>query len=481
MTGKQRAMELPWSALPQPMTTRQRALVARATRALLGWQATLGEFPRIAGVPRATPFVALYARGRLCGCFGSREGRRGEPLARAFLLALHDPRYGGVRPGERAELVAHVSYLSAPHEVSIAELRRRFELGTDGVAVLSDWGATLLLPSVAVDERVDARGMLALAARKLGLPESRLGRARLVTFRTEDVTVRSGQTHWPRTQPGSAAVSWLASRVNARGRVAFGVDARAHTELEQGPFLHGRAAVVVQALAVRGGPARIVDRARRWLVGEVRAALEGHPPPGWPENPAEGAGTVALAVRAGLDFEGDLLAIAKDPRVEHNVWHAAQVAAALGPRTPRRLWSACAADLESSPWAPWTAIAARALDDRATLRRAERALCRSIRRVPPHAGSVDVSATGEVALTALTVEALSGASSPTARTAVAAARDYLLAHQFLGNRVPAPLDPQLAQGAWPVSVVLDGLRADVTAHSLLALGSDMSPRRDRHH
>ena len=54
-----------------------------------------GPQPRAA--PDATPFVSLYARGMLRGCFGSDEGRPHERVTRAFLRALDDVRYGGIR------------------------------------------------------------------------------------------------------------------------------------------------------------------------------------------------------------------------------------------------------------------------------------------------------------------------------------------------------------------------------------------------
>ena len=422
MRRKPAPLALPWVPLARPLSATSRAAVAQVMDGLLAWQIDLRVFPHVTGTPEATPFVALYADGRLRGSFGSIEGSRSERLARAFLYALFDPRYGGVQPDERARAVARVSYLCSARRVSTAELRRDFELGTDGIAVMLDDRATLLLPSVAVDERVDVRGMLALAARKIDLPESHLSRATLATFHTEEITVRLGSrggTKRRKVRPLDAAAEWLSDRVGRSGRVGFGVDARQRVELEQGPFLHGRAAVVIQALAAHGGHPRIVERARRWLAAEVRAALDGRHPPGWPEDPAASAGAIALASRAGIDVERQLATAANHPRLLQNPWHGAQVVASLGRRAPERLWSACIADLSKQPWAPWTAIAAHEVGDEHIWRRAERDLCQSIRRRAPYAGSVHVSATGEVALTALTAEALTLSSSPSAAAAIA--------------------------------------------------------------
>jgi hypothetical protein len=41
--------------------------------------------------------------------------------------------------------------------------------------------------------------------------------------------------------------------------------------------------------------------------------------------------------------------------------------------------------------------------------------------------------------------------------------------QLVGPRLYGALDPSLARGAFPASLVVDGLRCDVTAHAVLAL------------
>ncbi len=237
--------------------------MATSVGKLLGWQLTLDRWPRVRGVPQATPFVSLYARGRLRGCFGSVEGDAGERLRRAFLSALSDTRFGGVQADERGGLVAEVSYLVAPRRVRLADVRRRFELGVHGMAALSpSRGAVLLLPAVARDERADLDGMLRVLAAKAGLES--LEHAGLFLFSTESVVVRGG----PRVRAATAtdaAARWLASRVEAGGAVQFAVDARAGTTYPNGVFAHGRAAILVQALRAHGGHGAAASRAARWV------------------------------------------------------------------------------------------------------------------------------------------------------------------------------------------------------------------------
>ncbi len=189
----------------------------------------------------------------------------------------------------------------------------------------------------------------------------------------------------------------------------------------------------------------------------------------WPDGQAERAGSVALAVLAGIDFERELAELAGGRELRSNAWHAAQVVAALGSRAPRALWRACAADLDAHPWAPWTVIAARVRGDGDVLQRGERALVDSVCRRAPYAGAADVTPVPEVALTAVVAEALAGSRSRAALAARKRACSFLGRVQLTADRIPAPLDPELAAGAFPLSPILDVLRTDVTAHALLAL------------
>ena len=460
---------LPWRACSRPLDDRARAAVAASVAKLLGWQRTLGRWPRAPGVPEATPFVSLYAGGRLRGCFGSTEGDAGDQLQRAFLSALSDPRFGGIQPSERDGLVAEVSYLVGPRRVSHAELRRRFELGVHGLAAASPGrGPVLLLPEVARDQRADLGGLLRALSAKAGLDS--LESAELFLFSAESVRVRGGVVARARPRdPVDAAGRWLAGRVEPDGAVAFAVDARARTTFPQGVFRHGRAAVVIHALSAHGGHPGVAKRASRWLEEQILDALSGRRVPDFPDDPAQVAGTVALAVLAGLDLERELGGLSKRRELRGNAWHAAQVVAAMGPHAPALLWQACVRDLEARPWAPWTVLAARARGDADVVQRAERALVDSIRKRAPYQGAADVTPVPEVALTAAVAEALGGSRSRAAQAARKRAQSFLLRAQLLGDRIPAALDPMLSDGAFPLSPILDVLRADVTGHALLAL------------
>lgn len=476
----------PWKALARPLTRDARARVAAQTQALLAWQRRLVRWPRVGSAPDATPFVTLYAGGRLVGCFGSMEGTPGERLARAFVSAAGDGRYDGIAANERDAVAACVSYLRNPICRALGELERRFELGTHGVAaVVPGKTSALLLPSVAVDEHADLSGLLVILARKMGVDPSELARASLYMFEAESVVARQSGPPDARSRPphrgaGSvdaidSAATWLARQIDSKGRVRFGVDARARAEHPRGEFLHGRAAVLVQALAAHGGHPREAARARRWLGGEVRAALAGRNISDWPRERAAVAGTVALAVMAGVDLADELTKLAATEDVKQNAWHAAQVVAALGRRAPPTLFEHCVAHLREQPWAPWTAIAADVWGDTGVRDRACDALAASVRTQAPYFGAVNVTRIPETALVAVAVEALARSPTRAARAAARSATSFLSSVQLLGERIPASLDPDRTQGAFPLSLVLDGLRADVTAHALLALLA-MRPR-----
>ena len=478
-----REESFPWKALARPLTRDARARVAARTHALLAWQRRLDRWPRVGSAPDATPFVTLYAGGRLVGCFGSMEGTPGERLARAFVSAVGDGRYDGIAASERDEVAACVSYLRNPVRRTLAELERRFELGTHGIAAVAGGTPALLLPSVAVDEHVDLSGLLVILARKMAVTPSELARASLHTFEAESVVAR--QSSPPGTRARSAlrrsgssggsfdaidsAAKWLAQQIDSKGRVRFAVDARARTEHARGEFFHGRAAVVVQALAAHGGYPRVVTRARRWLGAEMRAALAGRDISDFPRERAAVAGTVALAVMSGVDLAEELSELATTETVNQNAWHAAQVVAALGRRAPPALFERCVAHLREQPWAPWTAIAADVWGDARVRDRACEALAASIRTEAPYFGAANVTRIPEIALVAVAVEALARSPTRAARAAARRATSFLSSVQLLGERIPASLDPDRAEGAFPLSLILDGLRADVTAHALLAL------------
>jgi hypothetical protein len=238
-----------------------------------------------------------------------------------------------------------------------------------------------------------------------------------------------------------------------------------------GPMHHGRSAAVLQALARHGGYPREVARGLRRLEQDIREGLAGRALPEWPTDSPRVAGTLGLARLAGANVEAELVQLARENDDLARVpWHAAQVVAALGRRAPAALWQACVASLEREPWAPWTVLAARARGDRAVLERAEPALIGSVRRSSPHVGGVAVPATitiPEIAITALTAEALAASPDRAAKAAVRRARAFLQRWQIT-ERGPACAAAR-AFGAFPASPVSMLLRGDMTGHALTAL------------
>jgi hypothetical protein len=282
-----------------------------------------------------------------------------------------------------------------------------------------------------------------------------------------------------------AAAAWLAALVDEQGAVAYAIDPRTGEIHQSGSFHHGRAAAVIRALDVHGGHPRHVERARAWLGRQIALTLRGKPVVDWPEEPARVAGTLALAAMAGVDVIEPLAQlVAARAEVKESPWHAAQCVAALGVQRPSAadLWRACVRDLEARPWAPWTAIAARALGDGPVIERCSKALVDSIRRGGPHEGGTTVTTVPEIALTAITVEALASLATAPARAACGRARRFLARWQITDRNLIGPLAPVLARGAFPASPVAWYLRGDITARALLALlpgGAEGRHRRGR--
>ena len=151
-------MSFPFLALARPLGAEDRRRISSAVQSLLTFQRTLQGFPALPAAPDGTPFVSLYAGGALRGCFGSGEGPPGERLARAFLRALEDTRFGGVRAHERGALTAQVSYPRDPRPVAFEQAAAQIEPGTHGAALqLPRASPVLLLPQAARDERLRQR------------------------------------------------------------------------------------------------------------------------------------------------------------------------------------------------------------------------------------------------------------------------------------------------------------------------------------
>jgi hypothetical protein len=443
----------------------------RALRRLLAWQVELSAWPRITTAPPATPIVSVYTEGVLRGCAGTSEGAPGERLSRAFLHAESDLRFGGIAPRLRARLVAQAAYPLALTRIPLARAERHIAPGAHGLA-LARKGAlpTLLLPDVAREHELDAAGLLSALEHKAGVKRAEWPDA-LFMFETDVVTARLdvATRRGSRVGPLEAAVRWLGERVGPDGRVAFGLDPRSGEQSRDGAMLHGRATVALQALRTHPAGRAAAARVRRWLERELGVALGGKSVAGWPREAPVVAGTLALAVLAGIDVRAPLLALARQPELLSAPWHAAQTVCALGKEAPESLYRACVDAALREPLAPWTVMATRARSDHATFVRTARALAAHIHDAGPHAGGVAMGALPEVALTAAVVEALSGAKERSVVAARERALGFIGRLQHLSFIPPDVREPALAFGAFPLTPVHAYLRTDVTAHAALAL------------
>lgn len=461
--GRAHASLLDLEPLDRDLSPRVRGELRHDLGALLRFHARLGRFPRVRG-PRATPIVAVYADGVMRGCAVWRGGGTGgERLARAFLAATASLA-GDLPLAAQVFYARDVRWLGGPEELDV---------GREGLAAICRGAPpVLLMPQVARDHGVDGRGMAALLAEKAGgLPRD----ARLVGWTVDSVVARADDVEAASTRAAARsnadaidyAAAWLARMIDARGQVAFALDARNRVLQPSGPLWHARSAVAIEALAAHGGYATAVARARRWLAAEIERGLAGARVDAWPEDRATAIGTVALACRAGVRAHDRLRALVAGwrglARSPVWPWHAGQVACALGRATPPELWAWCVADLDRHPFAPYTALAARGIGDEPALRRATAAIAPCIRRSSPFRGGASATLLPETALTAVAAHALEGTRH------AAGALAFVRAHQLLPGHIPAALDPALALGAFRATPVDDTLRADITGHALLAL------------
>jgi AMMECR1 domain-containing protein len=437
----------------------------------VAWQRDLRAWPRLGVAPDADPFVSIYASGVLRGCYGSSEGPPGERIARAFLLAASDARFPLVTSQERRDVVAQLSYPIRARRCAPAELIPAIEIGTHGLAVaLADGRCTAVLPDVACQHGLTASRFVAAARAKLGLPEGEPSDAE--TYFTFDTEVVSSERRSTRSEADACTLGldWLRRQVEADGSIRFGVNARGGEPLPRGTMFHGRAATVIEALAISDRAPAVVRRARAWLSREVADALNGQRTTDWPQTVPQVAGTLALAIRAGVDVCERLTGLARStPELAASPWHAAQVVAALGPVAPKELWQACVRDLDRNDVVPWTLLAARRFGDHGVQAECERRLVRAIRSAAPHRGAVYGAHVPEIALTAMCVTALRDSREPAARAAVGRGRAFLTRWQYRSDNAPVYVDPHTAIGAFPLSPVHHVLRSDVTAHAALAL------------
>ena len=247
----------------------------------------------------------------------------------------------------------------------------------------------------------------------------------------------------------NAAGAWLASLVDPQGHVTFALDARSRRRIAVGEMHHGRAAVVVQALAALGARSGLVARARRRLRGDIRAALGGTVVEGWPSDPERVAGTLALAIRAGLPLHAELVAfLAARPALE-TPWHAAQVVAALGPACPASSGRCVSRIWDRRPFAPWTLIAADVLGNASVRARTARSIATPIRSEDPHRGGAGITSPPEIAITAVALEAIARHRAAFARAALLRGRAFPCGRPAHGR--PDLRRAQSRRSLWSVS------------------------------
>jgi hypothetical protein len=268
--------------------------------------------------------------------------------------------------------------------------------------------------------------------------------------------------------PEALAAAFLEQAIDESGNVRFGLNPDSGARDDVGLMHHGRAAIVLEALARHAPHSEALVRGRRRLERDLAAALDGTLVASFPSEPALIAATLALALLAGVDVRDELQRRAQ--QCEHfrsQPWHAAQVATALGGDVPDELWQICLQDLRLSPWAPWTARAAKRRGEREAFERCLPGLQEVLALLGPHGTARELPAPA-IARVAATLEAL----PPNGATELENARSYLTRWQF-DAAVPG-IRRELARGGFPLSPSEHYLRSDVTAHALLALAAHAS-------
>ncbi len=153
-------------AAGQRVTAAVRGERAESSRRLLG---------ATAGTPVYGAFVSLKRAGRLRSCCGHIEST--VPLWRALdcaadRAATDDPRFPRIVPAELDQLDMDVWILWGPEPVRARGEDRvqAVVIGKHGVQIGRGAARGLLLPGVAVDHGLDARGLLEQVCIKAGLP-----------------------------------------------------------------------------------------------------------------------------------------------------------------------------------------------------------------------------------------------------------------------------------------------------------------------
>ena len=150
-----------------------------------------GVFEQQCGV-----FVTLHVAKRLRGCIGVIEAREplGESIAKcAASAAREDPRFSRMRPEELPRLEIEVSLLSPLERIQPEQI----EVGKHGLLVEQGFHRGLLLPQVAVEQRLGREQFLRETCHKAGLREDawKDSATRIYGFTCEIVTAGEPPPH----------------------------------------------------------------------------------------------------------------------------------------------------------------------------------------------------------------------------------------------------------------------------------------------
>jgi len=113
--------------------------------------------------------------GELRGCIGFPEPvyPLGEAIIRsAIAAAVNDPRFPPVTKGEMDNIIVEVSLLTKPVLLNVKnreDIQKSIVIGRDGIIVERGGYSGLLLPQVAVEEKMEATEFLKSACWKAGM------------------------------------------------------------------------------------------------------------------------------------------------------------------------------------------------------------------------------------------------------------------------------------------------------------------------
>jgi uncharacterized protein (TIGR00296 family) len=121
-------------------------------------------------------FVTLMKNNKLRGCIGYVEPTMplAEAVREAAVWAANDPRFPRLTQSELDEVVCEVTILSVPKELKgeRKEFPKKIIIGKHGLMIQLGIASGLLLPQVAVDEKMTSEDFLSAVCWKAGLEPS---------------------------------------------------------------------------------------------------------------------------------------------------------------------------------------------------------------------------------------------------------------------------------------------------------------------